>query len=118
MNYGTIVHLVHMLLSGPLLIYVALAQPHNKYVYWLLMALGVAICAKFAYTAFTTELSQRHVWYAIHAVLFAALLGYVGYKGSAESGGVPRVGYSLLLAVGIAAVGYHTVRLIQENMAE
>ena len=111
MNHGTIVHLVHMLLSGPLLIYVALAQPQNKYVYWLLLALGVAICAKFAYTAFTTQLSQRHVWYAIHAVLFASLLGYVGYMGSET----PRVGYSLLLAVGIAAVGYHTVRIVQEN---
>jgi len=114
MNHGTIVHLVHMLMSGPLLIYVALAQPKTQYVYWLLMVLGVAICAKFAYTAFTTELSQRHVWYAIHAVLFASLLVYVGYMGVYSE--VPRIGYSLLLAVGIAAVGYHTVRIVQENL--
>jgi len=110
MNHGMLVHLVHMLITGPLLIYVGLAQPQNKYVYWLLMLLSVAVFAKFTYSAFTTELSQRHVWFAIHALLFASLLGYVGYQGV----NTPHVGYSLLLAVGIAAVGYHTVRLIQD----
>jgi len=111
MNEKTIVHLIHMLFSGPLLLYVALAQPKNRYVYWLLMALAATICVKFAYTAFTTKLSERHVWFAIHGILFASLLFYVGWMGA----DTPHVGYSLLLAVGIAAIGYHTVRLVQEN---
>jgi len=113
MNDATMLHLIHMLFSGPLLIYVALVQPTSPYVYWLLLLLGIAICFKFTYSAFTTEFSQRHVWFAIHAILFSSLLIYVGSMGP----DTPKVGYSLLLAVGIAAIGYHTIRLIQENVS-
>jgi hypothetical protein len=53
--------------------------------------------------------SQRHVYSAIHAFLFAPLLMYLGYKGSTA----PDVVFSLALAVGLSAFGYHAIRLLQ-----
>jgi hypothetical protein len=107
----TILHLVHILITGPLLIYISISQPKTRYLYWLLMALGTAIFINFCYMAFKLKLSERHVWFAIHALLFSSLLFFVGWKGT----DTPHVGYSLLLAVGIAAIGYHLVRIFQEN---
>jgi threonine/homoserine efflux transporter RhtA len=112
MDHSQLVHLVHICFTGPLLIYVALSKPTTPYVYWLLMAMGAGVALLFASKAWATDLGQRHVWFAIHGLLFASLLFYVGWMGKET----PGVAYSLLLAVGIAAIGYHGVRLIGELM--
>jgi hypothetical protein len=108
MAANTSLRLKHVLFVGPLLIYIGLARPESRYFYWLLAALGVFLACAFAYAAFTTEWSQRHVWFGIHAVLFSTLLLYAGYHGPAA----PDVTFNLLLAVGIAALGYHGVKLV------
>lgn len=100
------VQMIHILFVGPLLIYVGLQQPKYDAVYILLLLLGIYVLFKFLYTSFSEKVGEQHVWYAVHMVLFAMLLLYVGYYRTKT----PRVAFSLLLAVGIAAFGYHTIR--------
>lgn len=102
------VHLAHILFSGPLLIYVGYAKPKTVWVYRALIAIGAVLCVLFAYKMYIRRpWSERHVWFALHAAVFAGLLIYVGLKGE----DAPQVAFSLLLAVGIAAFGYHLVRM-------
>lgn len=102
-------HLIHILFSGPLLMYVGYAKPENIWIYRALLATGITVCIMFAYKMYVMRpWSERHVWFALHAVVFAGLLIYVGLKGTSS----PQVAFSLLLTVGIAAFGYHLVRMI------
>lgn len=102
-------NLAHILFTGPLLIYVGLKQPEWVWIYRLLFAMGVLLAVYFVYLIVTLNKSPYHVWLAIHLVLFFPLLIWVGWKGPEA----PKIAFSLLLAVGIAAFGYHLVRLFQ-----
>lgn len=104
------VNLIHVLFSGPLLIWIGATKPENKWIYMLLLLLGVLLMVAFLWKSFSIEISQRHVWFIIHAVLFAPLLIYVGWNGS----DAVQVSFSLLLAVGIAAFGYHSFRIVSK----
>lgn len=106
------VNWLHIFFTGPLLIYVGLVKPTHPWIYLLLGLLGGLILLKFAWYALTTPWSERHIWFALHGMLFSFLLMYVGWKGTQTEGTM----YSLLLAVGIAAFGYHLVRVIQKNI--
>jgi hypothetical protein len=108
---GLAVHLAHILFSGPLLIYVGFMKPQYQWVYYMLLCLGVVLILYFLWEMIEhLPLSQKHVWLLIHAVIFGGLLVYVGLRGIHT----PDVVYSILLAIGIAAVGYHTVRMVQD----
>lgn len=108
------VNLIHLFFSGPLLIYIGLAKPQYDWIYWLLFLAGVYVVAHFLIGLVNArkELSSRHAWYFVHILVFVPLLLYVGWK-KAET---PPTVYSLLLAVGIAAFGYHLLRLVQKNV--
>ena len=101
-------NLVHILFVGPLLIYTGYFIPTYPAIYILLILLGCAIFGRFVYSLATTPRSQRHVWFGLHALVFAPLLIYVGIMRTSAA----KVTFSLLLAIGIAAFGYHTVRLL------
>lgn len=106
-----LVRLVHIFITGPLLIWVGLTEPRATWVYWLLFALGLLLVAAFGVKLIIAK--TLNVWYVIHAFLFSSLLVYAGYTGLHGGDAVPHVTFGLLLAVGIAASGYHSVRLIQ-----
>lgn len=100
------VNLIHIFGSGPLLIYVGAVKPENKWIYKSLLVLGLLIAAAFVWKIISTDVSQRHVWFFIHAAIFAPLLIYVGlYEHKTE-----QIVFSLLLAIGFAALGYHVFR--------
>lgn len=104
------VRLIHIFFSGPLLIYIGLVKPKNEWIYTLLGIVGILLMVSFLTKLIMLKpFSQRHVYYAIHALLFAPLLMYLGYTGSTA----PDVVFSLALAVGISAFGYHAIRLFQ-----
>lgn len=109
MSGSSHVALLHILISGPLLMYIGLFKPQYKWLYYLLFLTGIGLCLKFLFMVFTQPLSQRYVWFVIHLALFAPLLIYVGIKQEAT----PNIAYSLLLAIGIAAFGYHFIRYLQ-----
>lgn len=99
-------HILHILFIGPLLMYVGLVKPQNVIAYNVLLGLGVLVMLKFGYLLVTESLTQKSVWYILHIVLFGFISLYVGIKQKQT----PRVGYSLLLATGISAFGYHLLR--------
>ena len=107
------VALIHILFVAPLLIYIGLRKPQQNWVYFILFILGIGVLLNFLTKIVRQDnWNQRTVWYAIHMLLFASLLLYVGWYGVKAA----DVSYSLLLAVGIAAFGYHSIRLIQQNL--
>jgi hypothetical protein len=101
------VHLLHVLFIGPLLIYIGLAKPQTDFVYYILYGLGLYVFFKFFIILLKQELSQRSAWYVLHVVLFSMIAMYVGTKGR----NTQQIGYSLLLATGISAFGYHLIRM-------
>lgn len=107
------VNLIHLLFSGPVLIYIGLMKPQFEWIYWLLLLTGLYVLVHFLiWIAKEKELTARHVWYFVHILLVVPLLLYVGWKKTAT----PSTVYSLVLALGIAAFGYHLTRLVQKNM--
>lgn len=102
------VHLFHIFFIGPLLIYIGLIKPQTNITYNILLGLSAITLLKFTYLLATQTISQKSVWYIIHVVLFAVLTLHVGIKMNKTS----QIGYSLLLATGIAACGYHLLRQI------
>jgi hypothetical protein len=103
---------IHIFLVGPLLIFVGLMKPQYSWIYYLLLALGVGIFLNFGLKIASQNWTQRTVWYMVHALLFGALLLYVGWYGKET----PNVAFSLLLAVGLAAFTYHSLRYVQRNV--
>lgn len=106
-----LVRLFHIFITGPLLIWIGLTEPQSNWVYRLLFALGLLMIIAFGVKLIIAK--TLNVWYVIHALLFSSLLIYAGYTGLHGGDAVPHVTFGLLLAVGIAASGYHSVRLIQ-----
>lgn len=106
------VKLLHILFTGPLLIYVGLMKPPYDWVYWMLFILGLYVLVEFGKWVLTTKWTEHHIWGAVHMLLLAPLLLYVGWMKTAT----PNTVYSLMLAVGIAAFGYHFLRLVQKNL--
>lgn len=108
-----IVNLAHILVTGPFLVYVGLVKPTSKWVYAMLFLLAVALVAVFVAHVAKREASP---WLALHATLFAALLGYMGgigaFYGREE---IADFTFAFLLAVGLAAFSYHLVRLMQRS---
>jgi FtsH-binding integral membrane protein len=104
------VALVHLVFVAPFLAYVALKQPTQPWVYWLLMALGVLVFIRFSVEAIHKRpISIRHIYYVGHALVFAPLLMYVAVLGT----NTPQPVFTTLLAVAIAAFAYHGAKLIQ-----
>lgn len=107
------VRLIHILFSGPLLIYIGLTRPQQRWIYTLVGVVGLFLLLSFVVKFIAMRpFSQRHVYFAIHALLFAPLLIFLGIKGQSA----PNVVFSLTLAVGLSAFGYHAIRLLQEKM--
>lgn len=106
-----LVRLLHILGSGPLLIWVGLAKPESAWVYRVLLVLGLLLIVGLGAKSFSGK--TLNVWYLIHAALFGSLLSYAGYFGLNGGHAVPAIAFSLMLAVGIAAFGYHLVRLLE-----
>lgn len=58
-----------------------------------------------------TKWSPRKWWLVIHLAVFFPLLIWIGWKGR----DAPKIVFSVLLAIGFAAIGYHLARLLQRD---
>jgi hypothetical protein len=103
---------IHIFFVAPLLIFVGLMKPEYRWIYYIILALGVGVFFNFGYKIASQNWTQRTVWYMVHALLFGALLIYVGLHEKQT----PDVAFSLLLAVGLAALTYHSLRYVQRNV--
>ena len=102
-----LINYVHTFFTGPLLIYIGYTKTKCKLMHNLLIILGVAIILAFLNRWYNKEL---YAWLFVHLLLFASLLIYVGYK----QGEAPKYLYSFLLAIGIAATGFHGIKVVEE----
>jgi len=107
MGYYDIINFVHLLFTGPFLVYVGLMKPSNKIYYIILLFLSFIYTIIFLYKAVTNQL---YTWMYVHFFLFVPLLLYISYNKLRD---LPIKGdyFSILLAIGIAAVGYFIIKI-------
>lgn len=104
-----LVNIAHVLVTGPFFIYIGLAQPSHVGWYRVCLGLGAVLALLFAWKLWSTAWSQYHIWLLIHLLLFAGLLVAVGVQKKQT----PQILFSIMIAVGCAAIGYHLIRLVQ-----
>lgn len=102
-------NLLHILFTGPLLIYVGLKKPKENWIYNLFLILGIILAIYFLVLIANTPYSSYHSWLFIHFAIFIPLLLFLGIRKTQT----PSIIFSITLALGIAAVGFHSIRLIQ-----
>ena len=99
-----ILHLLHILILGPFLLYVGLGYPISASV---VAAVGCVVILYQGYKVTAHYLAKESIWVNLFHVLVVgpALLGY----GLTEE----RVWRELIFMLGFAAIGYHGYYLIQ-----
>lgn len=107
MNYFEIINFVHLLFTGPFLIYIGLMKPSNKIYYMILLLLSLIYVILFLYKAITNQLYK---WMYVHFFLFVPLLLYISYS-QIRNIKIDGQFFSFLLAIGIAALGYFIIKI-------
>ena len=103
-----VVNAFHIFFVGPFLIYIGIKKPQIFWIYVLLLILGICLFFKFLYELCMKKVSQSTIWYLIHMLLFSTLMIFMGINNITS----PKICYSLLLAIGISAFGYHLTRAL------
>jgi succinate dehydrogenase hydrophobic anchor subunit len=111
---STQVHLAHITVIGPLLLYVGFAREDvPDAVFHALGIAAVTMLGYHAYRAYTKLKENKSAWVNwIHIFLVAPLLLIVAYLKKDAS----RRYFEMLLLLGFAAVGYHGLYLIRESI--
>lgn len=104
-----VIQLFHILLFGPFLIYVGLATPKENYIYNIILALGFFVILAFIIGIIYEPTISLSGWLIWHIVIISGLLLWCGFTKTET----PSIIFSLLIALGFAAIGYHLTRLIQ-----
>ena len=114
MNFDkhTIIHLFHILLVGPLFIYVGIKRETiPKLMFPFLLVLGAFITVYHMYLAYNKFKQGQSAWVNyIHFLIIGPLLVYIGYQGLETT----RKYFEMLLLLGMAAIGYHGYYLIEK----
>ena len=108
----TIIHLFHILLVGPLFIYVGIKRETiPKLMFPFLLVLGAFITLYHIYLAYNKLKQGQIAWVNyIHFLIIGPLLVYIGYQGLETT----RKYFEMLLLLGMAAIGYHGYYLIEQ----
>ena len=110
-NTDFIISLIHIFITGPLFIYIGIKKPINILFYILLLFLAIIIVIAFIYRYIYKQL---YAWLYVHLLLFASLLFYISYLKFTKKV-IPNFLYSLLIAIGFAAIGYHFTKIIRKS---
>lgn len=112
MDKHFVLSLFHLLIIVPFFLYVGVYRAStHPWVYKALLALGV-ILLLFHGSKFLSRLATKSDYAyinAIHALLFAPLLIYIGW----HQQDTPRAAYEALLMITFAALGYHMFSLVR-----
>lgn len=105
--------IMHLLFVVPLFLYVGIKRastPH--WLYLALLSIGIVVLLYHGSRLIVRLVNRSgYAWVnAIHVLLIAPLLIYIGYNKKET----PRFGYELLLMSGFAAAGYHLLSLIKQ----
>lgn len=99
--------LFHILVLGPLLLYVGIEHPSSAWIYIMLAVLG-----SLAILAFGLQASTKDAfWVVWHMLIIGVLLLSMAVLRTQS----PEYLFRLCIIVGSAAIGYHAIRLIQEH---
>lgn len=102
------IRVAHLFLFAPFVFYMGLTVPKaGSWCYRIALFLGAYVILAWCYRIWISDYTIG--WVAWHMVVVGGLLLACGlYQDRA-----PRIVFSLLLAMGFAAFGYHLTRLIQ-----
>ena len=108
----TIIHIFHILLVGPLFLYVGIKRETiPKLMFPFLLVLGAFITLYHIYLAYNKLKQGQSAWVNyIHFLIIGPLLVYIGYQGLETT----RKYFEMLLLLGMAAIGYHGYYLIEQ----
>ena len=104
-----LINYVHILFTGPFLIYIGLKKPSNNIFYIILLLLALIIIASF-YNRYKNN--ELRAWLYVHLLLFVSLLLSICYL-KFYNKKIPYYLYSFLVALGSGAFGYHFIKLIK-----
>ena len=107
-----IVAVFHLLLVVPLFLFIGFQRSSTPtWVYLAIFVIGVFIFLYHGFKLVVRALKHsEYAWVnAIHVILVAPLLMYIGY----HKKDTPRSAYELLLLLGFAAAGYHLFSLVR-----
>jgi hypothetical protein len=108
----TILALFHVLFVSPLFLYVGLSREQTpEPVFYTLGGLGIFMGLYQIYKAYEKIMAGQSAWINfIHIFLVAPLMIILGYLGKSAS----RKYFEMLLLLGFAALGYHTLSIIRD----
>jgi hypothetical protein len=103
MNTHTLLHLAHLLILGPFLLYIGVGYPLPLQA---VAAVGIFVILYQSYKVYLHSVKNESLWVNLFHVLVVgpALLAY-GLSGQ-------RVARELILMLGFAAIGYHGYYLL------
>ena len=112
MDKRSIVSLFHIFIIGPALIYVG--RSYGLIPDWAFMVLLISGAFIFLYHGMKVyKLGFEIGWiYALHALIYAPLMMYIGYKKTEAFMGA----YTTMIMLGFAAIGFHGMHLIDSWM--
>ncbi len=105
--------IIHLIFVAPLFLYVGMTRADTPQ--WLYLALFTIGWVILLYHGFKLVLRLKthsnYAWInAIHVILIAPLLLFIGYNKKET----PRYAYELLLMLGFAAGGYHLFSVVKQ----
>jgi hypothetical protein len=105
-----IIHLFHILIVGPLFLYVGIkGATITPILFPILLVLGAFIMVYHCYLAYKKYTQGISAWVNyIHMLIIGPLLVYIGFHKENTS----RKFFELLIMFGMAAIGYHGYYLI------
>lgn len=110
MNSHQLLSLFHVLVVGPLFLYVSTATSLPAFVFPVLLTLGAVVLGYQGYKAYT-KIAAGSGGYKInlfHVIAVAPVLLYIGYEKPDPNDFI----YQILLMLGFAVIGYHGYYLI------
>ncbi len=100
------INLFHVLVTGPLLIYIGLSKNISSLFYNLLLLASILL---FLYLLSLILQNNKRTWLIIHLLVFLPLLLWCGIAKEKT----PYMIKSALLAIGCGAFGYHLIYIIK-----
>jgi len=100
-----LVQLFHILFLGVFLVIVGATRPRSAWWYYVLLALGIIAVVKFSLEARRKTL----FWVLWHVLVVGPVLIWVGSQRRRSFDFL----FKILIMIGSAAIGYHTIRLVQ-----
>ena len=98
------VSIFHVLVTGPSLLYIGLNKPDKSLIYTIALLSGILLGLFFVYKL------QKYdsPWIKLHLATFVPLLILLGIRGRQS----PPFLFSILVALGCAAIGYHGIKIV------